>query len=92
MAEKVLITGATGFLGNILSVELTSAGYELFTIGRQKGNSLQVDLSKDKIQLPHIDNVSMVIHAAGKAHSVPRTKEEEKEFFDVNFEGTKKLC
>ncbi len=92
MAEKVLITGAKGFLGKILSDELVSAGYELFTIGRQNGNALQVDLSKGEIELPHIDDVSMVVHAAGKAHSVPRTKAEENEFFDVNFEGTKKLC
>jgi nucleoside-diphosphate-sugar epimerase len=92
MAEKILITGATGFLGKILSKELTGMGYDLYTVGRQSGNNLQVDLSGGQIELPHIDDVSMVVHAAGKAHSVPRTKEEEKEFFDVNFEGTKNLC
>ena len=67
-------------------------GYELLTIGRQNGDSLHVDLSKGEIEFLHLVNVSIVVHAAGKAHSVPRTKEEEREFFDVNFEGTKKLC
>jgi nucleoside-diphosphate-sugar epimerase len=39
--------------------------------------------------LPFID---IVIHCAGKAHSIPRTGQEAKVFFDVNFEGTKNLC
>ncbi len=92
MTGKILITGATGFLGQIISQELIGQGYELYTIGRQKGNKLQIDLAGNSFELPHLGQLEMVIHAAGKAHSVPKTKEEEKEFFDVNFEGTKNLC
>jgi len=33
----------------------------------------------------------IVFHLAGKVHSVPETKEEEKEFFRVNMEGTRNL-
>ena len=32
------------------------------------------------------------MHACGKAHVVPRTPEEEKAFYDVNYEGTRNLC
>ena len=34
----------------------------------------------------------IVLHACGKAHVVPRTLEEEKAFYDVNYEGTRNLC
>jgi nucleoside-diphosphate-sugar epimerase len=34
------------------------------------------------------DDFELVIHAAGKAHIVPKTGEEEKLFFDVNYRGT----
>ena len=33
-----------------------------------------------------------VIHLAGKAHIVPRTNEEIKTFYDVNYQGTVNLC
>lgn len=34
----------------------------------------------------------VVLHAAGKAHSIPKTEEEKQLFFDVNLQGTKNLC
>lgn len=42
--------------------------------------------------LPPSDSVEFVIHAAGKAHSLPRSEKEAQLFYDVNFEGTKNLC
>ena len=33
-----------------------------------------------------------MLHAAGRAHSMPRTVSEEKLFYDVNYQGTKNLC
>ncbi len=33
-----------------------------------------------------------MLHAAGKAHSTPKTEEEKQAFFDVNLQGTKNLC
>lgn len=34
----------------------------------------------------------MVLHAAGKAHTVPKTEAEKQVFFDVNYQGTVNLC
>ena len=34
----------------------------------------------------------VVLHAAGKAHTVPKTEAEAQVFFDVNYQGTVNLC
>jgi nucleoside-diphosphate-sugar epimerase len=39
-----------------------------------------------------LPNVDVVLHLAGKAHSVPKTVQEEQVFYDVNLGLTKKLC
>jgi nucleoside-diphosphate-sugar epimerase len=33
-----------------------------------------------------------VLHAAGKAHVVPKTEEEKQQFVDINYQGTVNLC
>src|SRR3546814_106794 len=38
------------------------------------------------------DFFDIIIHSAGKAHSVPRTTKEEKEFYAVNYQGTINFC
>lgn len=92
MNGKILLTGASGFLGRIISTELVKLNYQLLTLGKQKGNDICVDLASQNFQLPTSEKIDIIIHAAGKAHSVPKTPIEIKEFFDVNFEGTKRLC
>ena len=37
-------------------------------------------------------NLSVILHVAGKAHSLPKTEAEKRLFFDVNLQGTKNLC
>jgi len=34
----------------------------------------------------------IVLHAAGKAHCIPKSEKEEQSFYDVNYQGTKNLC
>jgi GlcNAc-P-P-Und epimerase len=92
MDGKVLLTGASGFLGEIISNELIKLNYQLLTLGKQNRNDICVDLAKQSFQLPASEKIDLVIHAAGKAHSVPKTSVEIRNFFDVNFEGTKRLC
>ena len=52
-------------------------------------NTLSLDLTKE-VPLLH-DPVNWVIHAAGKAHTLPRNKREEEEFFQCNVRGTENL-
>lgn len=86
---KLLFTGANGFLGrNVIPILMTS-GLEVSALSRT-ASDYNTDLSKE---IPSItEKYDIVFHAAGKAHSIPETPEEEKIFYDVNFEGTKNLC
>jgi nucleoside-diphosphate-sugar epimerase len=80
-----LLTGANGFLGKHIVEELK---VKLITLGRNSKSDIIVDLSKEIPLLPMVD---LVIHSAGKAHSVPKTDVEKQSFFDVNVKGTENL-
>ena len=81
-----ILTGASGFLGRYIQKELKG---EIATIGRSRSCTIHVDLSK---QVPLFTTKSdLVVHSAGKAHSVPKTEVEKQAFFDVNVRGTENL-
>ncbi len=87
--QNTLLTGAQGFLGAYIQKSLANAGCRVDTLGRGSGNSIVCDLGKD---IPTFTaSYTVVIHAAGKAHIVPKTEEEKKDFFDVNLGGTHRL-
>lgn len=86
---KVLLTGAKGFLGHYINDHLIEKGYVVETIGRGVGNTISCDLS---LKVPQLSNCpDLIIHCAGKAHSIPKSDDEKKEFFDINVMGTKNL-
>src|SRR5690606_32817355 len=64
--------------------------YEVQTMGLSDTNNYKVDLSKEVPTLSGIFDI--VFHAAGKAHTIPNSLDEEKVFFDVNYQGTVNLC
>lgn len=82
---NVVLTGAGGFLGQYILPFLPG---NVVTLGRGPKNDIQVDLSKEVPNLPTCD---FLIHNAGLAHRVPKTKQEEDLFFKVNVKGTKNL-
>ena len=87
--KRLLLTGATGFLGRNILPDL-KANYMVQTLGRAELNDVRCDLSND---VPNFtESYDVVLHAAGKAHVVPKTDEERKAFYKVNLEGTKNLC
>jgi nucleoside-diphosphate-sugar epimerase len=84
---NILLTGANGFLGNAI-LKTLKRNHQILSLSRNSGE-YQVCLDK---QLPSFyHSFDLVIHAAGKAHSVPRTEEEKKQFHEVNVNGTKNL-
>jgi nucleoside-diphosphate-sugar epimerase len=87
--KKILLTGATGFLGKIIYDYLRAEGFSVTTLGRGGGNDIQCDLSTEVPKLT--SPFDWVIHNAGKAHVVPKNEKQKKEFFEINCQGTRNL-
>ena len=87
--KTLLFTGASGFLGsNILP--LLCKNYDVDTLALDDKATYNINLVTDEINLNK--RYDIVLHAAGKAHVVPKTDAEIKLFYDINYEGTKKVC
>lgn len=86
---KLLFTGASGFLGNNVR-PLLERVYEITTAGLLSQDDYTVNIAREVPELH--ERYDVVLHAAGKAHSIPKTEEEKQAFFDVNLQGTKNLC
>ncbi len=95
---KVLVTGATGFLGKALCLSLIDKGYEVFGTYRssyptefeyQKVKWIKIpDLSPTEVWDIPLENCELVIHAAARVQQMQTT---EKEFHTDNVLGTKCL-
>lgn len=85
---KVLITGSNGFLGNIIYQKLKSS-CDVNTLGRRNSDYC-VDLSSAN-SINFTQKFDLVIHAAGKAHFIPKTSIDNDSFFNINVQGTKYL-
>lgn len=87
---NILLTGASGLLGRRIYRQLINEGHTIVTLGRDQTNDFVCDLSK---VVPDLKKglFDGVIHCAGKAHLVPKTKIQRQEFFDVNVKGTQNL-
>lgn len=87
--NKLLFTGASGFLGNNIR-PLLEKNYDVHTIGLTDDDDIKINIAKE---VPPINtHYDVVLHAAGKAHVVPKTEVEKQVFFDVNYQGTVNLC
>ena len=87
--EKLLFTGASGFLGYNIR-PLLEKQYDVHTIGLTDDDDIKINMAK---MVPPINtHYSLVLHAAGKAHTVPKTEAEKQVFYDVNYQGTVNLC
>jgi nucleoside-diphosphate-sugar epimerase len=82
-----LLTGGTGFLGSYIS-KVISENNVLVSLSR---NSVQYSIRLDQKTPVFSEKFDLVIHAAGKAHSVPKSSLEKQVFFDVNLKGTQNL-
>lgn len=95
---KLLLTGYPGFLASEIKTWFEARNWAVDTLSLlpypadvpKTGIHLVCDLAHEVPALPDI-TYDLVIHAAGKAHMVPKTKEEIQDFFDVNVRGTENL-
>lgn len=81
---NILLTGATGFLGKAI-FDVLNENHQLSTLSRNIAD-YQICL---ETEIPvFFTPFELVVHCAGKAHSVPKTDFEKKQFYDVNVTGT----
>lgn len=98
MKEKILVTGATGFLGKYLVKQLLVEGYEVRALGRNEdlGSVLtefgaefcKGDFTDESLCDEYFKGVDYVIHAG--ALSTVWGKWED--FYNINAEGTRNVC
>lgn len=86
---KLLFTGASGFLGYNLK-PLLRESFDVKTMGLLHEDNYTINLATTVPSI--LESFDVVLHAAGKAHVVPKTEEEKRSFFDVNYQGTVNLC
>ncbi|WP_309045375.1 NAD-dependent epimerase/dehydratase family protein [Marinobacter sediminicola] len=76
MGNKVLVTGATGFVGRKLCAELVSRGKGVIGVGRRSGGNIvpsgvtyhRLDLEAAELNEFDTSDVGCIIHLAGQAH------------------------
>ena len=81
--SKVLLTGARGFLGKALLMQLQSAGMQVFGIDMEQG-----DITLESTLKPYDhEKIGHVIHLAGKTF-VPESWDHPFSYYQVNVMGT----
>jgi UDP-glucose 4-epimerase len=93
---RILITGASGFLGRRLLVSLTNKGHSIIAITRRQPTHelkdfpgiewIICDLAYDKIDISSVDHIDVVIHLAGSYQS-----DDESDYFINNEQATFRL-
>lgn len=97
--EKVLITGASGLIGNRLTELLLEKGYMVNTLGRGKNqkprvrtNSFVWNTEGHELDKEMFEGVSAIIHLAGAGVADKRwNTERKKEIFDTRVKSAKLL-
>ena len=96
LGTRVLVTGASGFIGRCLCRELTNRGWEVTAMLRrpQAGpwrHVLACDLGRGEIDPQNFEGVDTIFHLAGKAHTRARNAAENAEYENVHVRGTRSL-
>ena len=88
------VSGATGFIGQHLCRALSESGIRVRALGRSHP-SFDCDFTHwkltDDLSAEALAGVDTVFHLAGRAHALAETSQDEKEYFTLNTEGTRRL-
>ncbi|WP_305810638.1 NAD-dependent epimerase/dehydratase family protein [Photobacterium leiognathi] len=92
--EKILLTGATGFVGSAIAKQLVGQGYGVISASRivSKKNTLLLDLEKDFEITEQLVGIEYIIHAAARVHCMNDSKEDEQRYIDTNVTATVNLA
>jgi nucleoside-diphosphate-sugar epimerase len=93
---RALVTGASGFIGRALCLELTNQGWEVTAMLRRPQTGpwrhvLECDLGRDESDPQNLEGVDTIFHLAGKAHTRARNAAENAEYEAVHVHGTRSL-
>lgn len=96
---RVLVTGASGFVGRAIVTELLGENHEVFCLVRQKSENLdelpnvwrgEISDAESLSPLENVKNIDVIIHAAGLAHQFGKTSDDV--FGNVNVTGTENIA
>src|SRR5450631_2639477 len=98
--QRVLVTGASGFVGTVLCDSLTRAGYLVRTalhVERLEGDAVSEsvvvgDICDDTVWTEALKDVDLVIHTAARAHVLHDSRENAALYFRTNVDGTRRLA
>jgi len=92
--ERVVVTGATGFIGQHLCSALHNKGVKLHVLGRREPD-IDAKFHFWNLQTPLDDtfpkDVDVIFHLAGKAHVLSNDYHDDEEYFQINLAATRKL-
>jgi nucleoside-diphosphate-sugar epimerase len=93
--NKVLITGSNGFIGSQLAQTLQNLPCDFNTLTRHPSHlgtkNWVLDLALDPCPVDICVGIDTIFHLAGKAHALAETQQDEREYMQINTEGTRKL-
>lgn len=96
---RVLVTGASGFVGRATVSEMVVANHEIFCLASLNGKNVEnlpnvyrgnIADSESLRKLLEIGNCETVIHSAGLAHQFGKTSDEQ--FWNINVKGTENIA
>lgn len=96
---RVLLTGATGFIGKAILDELQNKGFEVFPVGGPRSRNIPTDSRPitcdvadpdDVLRLTSMRDIDAVVHAAGLAHRF--TDGDPKDFVRTNVDGVRNVA
>ncbi len=88
MSNNLIISGASGFVGQNLLPFLETKNWSVIPLSRKRENSISLDYNN--LTVNDFNSAYAFIHLAGKAHDLKKTSNDE-EYYEVNTELTKQL-
>jgi len=88
---KILITGATGFIGSSLSDFLKTKSHTVFTLSRKKQNSpnhIFWDPEKHEIEASRLEGMDAVVHLGGESIMGRWTEAKKRRILESRTQGT----
>jgi nucleoside-diphosphate-sugar epimerase len=97
---RILVTGATGFIGSMLCVRLVEAAHEVIACSRSRVHQpgifyvVSPELGPEADWTPALSGIDAVVHLAGLAHATSEQADAETDqaYLRINAQGTRALA